>query len=194
MKRLLYILFLLCPTLLFADALTDCFAQLEKRTLRTDFAVTAQADATQPMTYSGSITMQGDKFVVSIMDMEVAYDGKTLYTYDESNNELTLSQPTFDELTEVNPLLFAKAIMYNSERTVSDQGDTYKITLVPYEKSAGVQSFVLILRKSDLMPLSAIMKETVSKQTTLKLLNPQFVTEAPSYSIRKEGAYINDLR
>lgn len=194
MTRLLYMVLLFFPSLLYADALTDCFAKLEKQTLVSDFTVTMQSEASQPMTYTGHIVMRGEEFRVNMMDMEIAYDGSVLYNYSEEQNELTLSTPDLEELAAANPLLYARTLVKNGDYTVTDRGDTYRIVLTPYDKTAGVQSFTLTLRKSDLMPLSAVMKETVSRQTVLTLRQPAFTSAKPSFVISKEGAYLNDLR
>lgn len=177
-----------------SDVLQNFLLKMERQTLESDFSVTISEKATQPTTLNGHILMHGEQFKADIMGMEVAYDGITLYTYNEGNDELTLSTPMPDELAEVNPLLFAKAIAGNCQTEVREQGGNYTVTLLPDNSAAGVREFTLQLRKHDLMPMVATMKETGMKTTTLLFREPSFVTTASEFSINKPNAYINDLR
>ncbi len=177
-----------------AEVLQDFFQKLEQKTLESAFSLTMQDNATAPTTYTGTLTMHGEQFAVNVMGIEASYDGETLYSYSEDTDELTLSSPTQEELTEANPLLFAKALTDNCTTTTKEQNDKYVITLVPTDKSAGVQSFTLTLDKANLLPVSATMKESVSKQTTLTFKAPRYTQSKPSFLLQKEGAYLNDLR
>ncbi len=195
MRRLLTIL-MLCPILCMAqdDVLQQFFQNIEKKTLESDFTVTMSSKATQPTSMTGHIVMHGEQFVAEIMGMEIAYDGITLYTYNEGNDELTLSNPMPDELAEVNPLLFAKALTDLYQAETREENGIYKVTLLPDRQNTGVQEFTLQIRKYDLMPLSASMKEQGMKITTLLFRQPTFTTSAPYFKLEKPGAYINDLR
>ncbi len=200
MKRFILLFIALLPSTfcllpIHATTLDDCMRLLEHQTLQSDAVLTIASDVSQPLHYSGSVTMCGDKFKVSIFGIDAAYDGQTMYMYIEDTDELTLSNPSNDELLQANPFLFAKALIrscHYTERTDA-QGD-YWITLTPSDKEAakGVSRFVLHLNQS-LMPLSVEVHEG-KKTTTLSLRNPQFVTATVDYTIRKDGAYLNDLR
>ncbi len=196
MRKLLFIL-LWMPTVLFAqnDVLNRFFQTITTHTLQADFRITIAAQANQPITYNGDILMQGEKFLLTMGDMEIAYDGTTLYNYSESVDELTLSTPTVEELQQANPLLFAQALVDNCTIRQQEANGNYIFTLVPTNAAeAGVQQFTLQLRKSDLLPLKAVMKESVQNSTTLQLLNASYTTATPSFTLHKEGAYVNDLR
>ncbi len=170
------------------------FDTLSSKTLQADFRITISAQADQPITYNGDIVMRGEQFLLTMGDMEIAYDGTTLYNYSESIEELTLSTPTSDELQQANPLLFARALAKNCEIRQQDGKDNYEFTLLPYNTGAGVQQFTLKVRKSDLLPLLVTIKETIQNTTTLQLLNATYTIEMPSFVLEKEGAYVNDLR
>ncbi len=176
------------------EVLNRFFQRLREQTLQADFRITVSAQADQPISYNGEITMQGEQFRLSIGDMEIAYDGSTLYNYSESVDELTLSSPTIEELQEANPLLFAQALAANCEVKQQENNGNYTFILIPHNKEAGVQQFTLQIRKSDLLPLKAVMKESAQSTTTLRLINATYTNSKPSFVIEKEGAYINDLR
>ena len=182
--------------LIIVSILTSFLANLEQKTLQSDFTVTVAEEVNAPMNFPGSITMQGDKFLLTMYGLEAAYDGKTMYMYSGETDELTLTNPTQQELTEANPFLFAKALVNacNIVEKKSGDGATTIVTLTPKDKSAGIDRFVLKLRNADLLPLSVELKEG-KKMTTLKLTNPRYVTIHPEFIIKPgKDTYINDIR
>ena len=195
-KHFLYIVLCLPCLLTTATATTlDTFLQtLADHTLHSDFVITISEGASQPMNYPGTITMRGDRFALEMFDMEAAYDGKTLYVYSATTDELTLSTPTEQELMEANPFRYAQAltkVCTITEQPTAQQALT--ITLTPNDQSAGIQRFTLRIEKETMLPSSIEIKE--GKQlTTLRLTNPTYTTDIPSFTITKPAAFLNDLR
>ena len=197
MKKLFLYIVLCLPCLLTTATATtlDTFLQtLADNTLHADFVITISEGASQPMNYPGTITMRGDRFMLEMFDMEAAYDGKTLYVYSATTDELTLSTPTEQELMEANPFLYAQALSKLctiTEQTTAPQALT--ITLTPNDQSVGIQRFTLRIEKETMLPSSIEIKE--GKQlTTLRLTNPTYTTDIPSFTITKPDAFLNDLR
>lgn len=182
--------------LIILTILSSFLTNLENKILKTDFVATVEEEVGAPISYPGSLIMQGSKFTLSMSGINAAYDGKTMYMYSEETEELTLTNPSDQELIESNPLLFAKAISDQcsaSERTTADGQQTI-ITLVPNDQSMGVNRFVLKVRNADLMPLQLEIKEGQAN-STLRLTNPTFITTAPSFVIEpEETTFVNDLR
>ena len=213
-KHFLYIVLCLSCLLTTATATTlDTFLQtLADNTLHADFVITISEGASQPMNYPGTITMRGDRFALETFDMEAAYDGKTLYVYSATTDELTLSTPTEQELMEANPFLYAQAL--SEVCTITEQPSTgdavvppagrkqgggantttnITITLTPNDQTAGIQRFTLRIQKDTMLPLSVEVKEG-KQQTTLRLTNPTYTTNIPSFTLTKPDAFLNDLR
>ena len=182
--------------LIILSVLSSFLANLETKTLQSEFTVSVAEDAVSPLNYPGEITMRGDRFLLDMFGIEAAYDGQTLYMYNADVDELTLSNPTEQELVEANPFLYAKALVEVCnivERPSSDGKQTF-ITLTPKDQSIGINRFVLRVRNSDLLPLSVEIKEG-KKTTTLKMKNPHYITTQPKYRIEAGAStYINDLR
>ncbi|MBQ4395565.1 MAG: outer membrane lipoprotein carrier protein LolA [Paludibacteraceae bacterium] len=178
--------------------LSSFLANLETKTLQSQFTITVAEEVNAPMNYPGEIIMQGNKFRLEMFDLEAAYDGKTMYMYSSQTDELTLSNPTEQELLEANPFLYAKALVgvcNTTERTTSDGLQTI-ITLTPKDQSIGINRFVLKVRNSDLMPLSVEIKEG-KKTSTLKMKEPKFIPTNPDYIFvlkPSKNTYINDMR
>ena len=155
--------------LILTATLASFLTGLETKTLQTDFTLTIAENATQPLNITGTITVHGTQFLLSAMDYEAAYDGSTLYLWQPETAELTLSNPTAEELLEVNPFLYAKAL-----------------------NDAGVKVNFTINDKQ--LPVRAEMQD--GKQTyTLTFRNAKYITAPVTYSITPpDGAFINDLR
>lgn len=168
---------------------------LQSQRLESDFALTMAADESQAMTYQGSFVMEGALFRVTLLDIEAAYDGQTLYMYSEDTKELTLSTPTEEELIQTNPLLYVQALLPESSVSESNTKEGTLITLVPKDVSAGITRFTLLVDHQNI-PQRLEIKEK-DKQTTMRLTNPRWVEgdkDGKMFVIHKEGAFINDLR
>ena len=182
--------------LIILTILTSFLANLETKTLQSDFTVTVAEEVNAPLNYPGSFVMQGDKFRLEMLDIRAAYDGKTLYMYSEDTDELTLSNPTEQELLEVNPFLYAKALVPVCNVTERATGEQTFVTLTPKDQSIGINRFVLKVRTADLMPLSVELKEG-KKITTLKLKEPKYVKnlQPSAFSIQADkNTFVNDMR
>lgn len=177
--------------------LSSFLTNLETKTLQSDFTITVAEEVNAPMNFPGEIIMRGNKFRLEMMEIEAAYDGKTMYMYTSETDELTLSNPTEQELLEANPFLYAKALVNvcNISEKASQDGSQTIVTLTPKDQSIGINRFVLKIRNSDLMPLSVEIKEG-KKTSTLKMKEPKFVQGAKeAYVITPEkDTYVNDMR
>ena len=183
--------------LIILTVLSSFLTNLETKTMQSEFTVTVSEEVNAPMNYPGKITMQGDKFLLSMFGIEAAYDGKTMYMYTADTDELTLSNPTKQELVETNPFLYAKALVdvcNLTERATSDGAQTI-ITLTPQDQSIGINRFTLRVRNNDLIPLQIEIKEG-KKISTLKMKEPKFVSPVKSYVIEAPDfdTYVNDMR
>lgn len=195
-RNILGVLLLLCSTTLSASTLPSLLSSLEDKTLRSDFTLSVTDDQSQPMTYSGTLTMHGRQFLLSMWSIESAFDGQTLYMYSEDSEELTLSTPTEEELLQTNPFLYAKALVpvcRVDEKPLSGKGQTL-ITLTPDDLSAGIACFVLKVETATLLPLSVELRETTGRTTSLRLTNSTYITDHQSFTIEKPDAFLNDLR
>ncbi len=187
----------MCTLLTILTILSSFLTNLETKTLQSDFTITVAEEVNAPMNYPGELSMHGPCFKVEMFNIEAAYDGKTMYMYSPETDELTLTNPTEQELLESNPLLYAKALVpvCNIVERTSQDGSQTIVTLTPKDQSIGINRFVLKIRNSDLMPLSVEIKEG-KKTSTLKMKEPKFVQGAKeAYVITPEkDTYVNDMR
>ena len=184
--------------LIILSVLTSFLANLETKTLQSDFTVTVSEEVNAPMNYPGSLTMHGRCFRLKMFTIDAAYDGKTMYMYSPDIDELTLTNPTEQELVEANPFLYAQALVdvcHITERTITNnQSPITIVTLTPKDQSIGINRFTLQVRNEDLMPLKAEIKEG-KKTSTLKMKEPKFVETPQEYIIKPDkNTFINDMR
>ena len=181
--------------LLLVTILETLFANLQEKVFQSDFVISITEEASQPLNIPGSVTLQAEKFALTMFGIEATYDGENLYMYQADANELTISNPSKEELLTANPFAFAEDLTANAnltERDSKDGASTY-VTLTPKDQSKGISRFVVKLRKADAMPLTVEMKEG-NKTTLLTLKNSRFIDTPPTFTITKEAAFINDLR
>lgn len=185
----------MCTLLTILSILSSFLTNLETKTLQSDFTVTVSEAADAPMNYPGTLTMQGEQFKLSMLDIEAAYDGQTMYMYSEQTDELTLTNPSRQELIETNPFLYAKTMVDVCDVTERTDGEQTIITLTPKDQTAGINRFVLRLRTADLMPLQLEIKEG-KKTSMLKMKEPKFIPSSlhPFTLSPGKDTFVNDMR
>lgn len=57
----------------------------------------------------GKLTMSGAMFTVVLPEAVVWFDGKSMWSYSKATGEVNLTEPTLEELSEINPLAFVLA-------------------------------------------------------------------------------------
>lgn len=202
MKRcLLYVLmFVMCVNRLSAqtadEALNAFLGKLESTTLRSDISLSVADNHSQPFTYNGTLEMRGELFHINVFGSDAAFDGHTLYIYSEDTDELTLSTPTQDELTEANPILFARALRLKSKAryaVANKNTQVCAIDVIPDFKEAGIKKIVVIFDKTTLLPQRIEVQEE-GQRIKLLFKKPIFVTAAPVCTISHPDATLIDLR
>jgi len=173
------------------------FALLGQKTMSTDFTITVQQQASQPISYTGRMSMHGEQFTLEAFGTQAAYDGNTLYMYNIDANELTLSTPAQEELYQANPLLFAKAMNEACEVTESTANGLTTIIFVPKE-AVGIDKITLKVKPltqggKDYAPTTITVKEG-AQTTTVLFRNLRYSDELSEYILKPEGAFINDIR
>lgn len=182
--------------LIILTVLSSFFANLEQKTLQTEFVASVSDEVNAPLNYPGTIIIHAQKFILTMFGIEAAYDGKTLYMYSSDTDELTITDPSQQELVQANPFLFAKTVAENctvSEKPSADGKETI-VTLTPKEPVEGFNRFTMRLRNEDLIPLHLEIREG-KKISSLSLQNPMFIITEPKYVIEPNPTtFVNDMR
>ena len=176
--------------------LTSFLSEIEKCTLTSDCVFTISSEQSQDFSYPGSVIMEGDKFYLNILGIEAAYDGETMYMYSDDMQELTLSNPSEEELQQTNPIRFAKALAEVSriEEKVAKNGKR-EVILYPNDLSMGVLRVALTLDQNGKLPVFVEIRE-INKLSRLVFVDPQITSSHSlhSFTLNKPDAFLNDLR
>ena len=182
--------------ILLLTVLQSLFALLGQKTMTTDFTITVQEHASQPVTYTGTLTMHGEQFQLEAFGTQAAFDGTTMYMYNIDANELTLSSPTRDELYQANPLLFAQEMANACEITEKSSQNLTFITFEPKERVA-IDKITMkvkyIPKQDEYIPTTIILKEGL-QTTTVLFSNLKYSDEVNDFILKPYGAFINDIR
>ncbi|MBQ7632242.1 MAG: outer membrane lipoprotein carrier protein LolA [Paludibacteraceae bacterium] len=182
--------------LIILTILSSFFANLEQKTLQTEFVASVSDEVNAPLHYPGTVTIHAQQFILSMFGIDAAYDGKSLYMYSSDTDELTISDPSQQELAQTNPFMMAKTVAENCTVTEMPSADGKEtiVTLTPKEPGTGFNRFTLRIRNADLMPLHLEIREG-QKTSSLQLQNPMFITSEPKFVIEPNSTtFVNDLR
>lgn len=152
---------------------------------------------------SGQIVMQGNKFCITASNMICWYNGKTQWSYSTMSNEVSIMEPTANELQVVNP--FAVVSNFQSAYTAtlmkSSSASATVIQLKPKNaRSAQFSEVVLTLNKSTNLPskIVATMKDKSKITITLSKYQTGANFPASTFVYNKKfvpaGTQVVDLR
>lgn len=149
----------------------------------------------------GSIKGQGEKFVVTLPDVQVWYNGKEMYTYNGNTEETTIINPDIEELQESNPLLYVNAYKgkFKASYSSASAKGKYIIVLQPLTKTSNIKKLIFTINAnnyklekiiSEMNGGNTLTVEVTSLNTNLTIPSSEF--EYPRKAFPK--AEIIDLR
>lgn len=144
---------------------------------------------------SGEITLKGNKFRITLGGNETKFDGKTQWMFVSEYNEVSITEPTLDELKEVSPLAMIEH--YVAKDRISE-GEDGVINFYPTEpKSSEYFRIELRLDKMNLPTRLVIHQKNGDKITLVwdslnkaKVDDAYFAFEVAKYP----NVEVNDLR
>ena len=90
------------------DKATSAFDS--KKGITADFVITIEdMRDNKKESIPGKIRLKGDKFKLSVKDVDTYFDGKTQSVYLKEAQEVTISNPDTAELKEINPVMLLKS-------------------------------------------------------------------------------------
>ena len=174
----------------------EAIAELKYSTYEGRFTLlvyNAENEVTDKQT--GNITIKGEKFRMTLAGNEVKYDGKTQWVYVSEYNEVSLTEPTAEELREVNPLAMIEHYVATDRISSSEDGT---INFYPTQpKESEYFRVELRLNKTNL-PTRLTVYQTNGNRVTIYLEefkktsvdNSSFVFDITKYP----NVEVNDLR
>lgn len=106
----------------------------------------------------GQFTMDGQKFAMVTPEYASWYNGHDLWSFSDQTGETTLSNPTPEELLEINPFEIIKnySKAYSAKSGKAPQGKS-TVILAPKAKNATVKRAVVTVLQSTWLPTSIVV-------------------------------------
>lgn len=102
--------------------------------------------------YPGSMVVSGNKYSFTAGNYMVWFDGKTMWTYLKNSREVTITEPTEEELLQSNPfeILAHSNTHYNIKRLTDRSDGLTRVSLTPKgTNDAGITRATVILSKEN---------------------------------------------
>lgn len=154
---------------------------------------------TQSGTINGEIKASGDKFHISSPQLSTWFDGKTQWTYSPADNEVTVSEPTPEELTMINPFEIINTLRHSFTASTASAGKSRtSLLLKAIDKTSEISQVTLNLDSSTLFPVR-IELTTRSGKITINLSGVKKGTKPGVSEFRFNkalypGVMVNDMR
>ena len=203
MRKILVILLVLVPMVIWSQnnqgaerRVRETIAELKRSAYEGYFTILAynvQNDVEDKQ--SGDIMLKGEKFCMTLAGNVVKYDGKTQWVFISEYNEVSITEPTAEELRELNPLAMIEHYMATN-RIV--QGENGEINFYPYNpKESEYFRVELHLSKYNL-PKQLIVYQNNGNKITIYLDELKKVSVDNSYFVfdivKYPNVEVNDLR
>jgi len=151
-----------------AELLIDKVAQKfqQAKSITADFTISGNGS-----TSAGNIIISGDRFKIKMNEISIWYDGRTQWTYSQPVNEISITEPTPDELQQVNPFAIISAFRKNySATTLNNGNNTATLQLTPLSSQGeAISKVILTLNKSTLFPTQIVLTLDNGESITIKV-------------------------
>lgn len=106
----------------------------------------------------GNASMAADKYFMTTPVLTVWYDGRTQWTFLKSSGEVSITEPTVDELMESNPfaILSSPADRYTL-RMLGDSQGRKRVEMTPKSGLSGISKIVLFVDPSTHYPAAIVV-------------------------------------
>ena len=126
--------------------------------VRADFTLKAVNDGHLEGRENGIIQLKGEKFMMKTSETTTRFDGKTQGSYMVRNDEVNVSNPTQEELQQINPYTFLymyqKGFSYKLGTVKTYQGKAvWEVILTANDKKQELESITLYVTKSTYEPV-----------------------------------------
>lgn len=142
---------------------------------------------------SGEIAMQGNKFCITASNMICWYNGKTQWSYSTYSNEVSIMEPTANELQVVNPMSVISNFQtaYNATLMKSQSAASTVIQLTPKNaKSAQYSTVVMTVDKKTNLPSKIVATMRDKSKITITLSGYQTGRNFPASTFVYNKKYV----
>lgn len=121
--------------------------------------------------FDGRIITEGDKFVIETPQAKIWYNGQIQWTYSSEINEVNITEPTDEELQQVNPLAIISSLSHDySIKLVKQTSTVNVIELNSMRAGIYIKRAVLELNKTNNLPtkISLTLENGANAQIIIK--------------------------
>lgn len=135
---------------------------------------------------SGSLKTKGNAFAVEAGQYSTWYDGITLWDYNPTDNEVTVSNPTKAEMSAINPYAILSSYQneYKVQLVTSNIKGTYAVLLIPKSAQSPFKSATLCLKAADLQPVRLDLTAHNGAKTSIIITNIHTTASLPSSTFK----------
>lgn len=139
---------------------------------------------------SGTIVVSGDKFAISSQGLSTWFDGKTQWTYSPSAKEVNVTEPTADELQQVNPFAVINTFskQYSASFDGAPSGKLRRVKLTPKAPRADITQVIITIDTSTLYPTQIRLTDRQRHVTDIRVSNVKVGAALPLSSFRWDAA------
>lgn len=149
----------------------------------------------------GTLRFWGNKLYMNIGGVETYFDGRTQWVYMEDLNEVSISEPTTEELHELSPMLIMQdyekthRVMFDAEESTTH----WFISLYPLDHSKEYFRLQLYINKKTMLPEMMKLSQRNGTRYILILKDLKTITQPAEsmfkFDIKKHaGVVCNELR
>lgn len=132
--------------------------------IKADFSANASSGS-----MSGTIYIHKNMLHLASSDVKCWFDGKTLWTYRKSTNEVNITTPTAAEKQSINPYhfinIYKKGYTYTMRETTLRGKGAYEVTLNATSPANKLRKMVITIDKANYQPLAVNMQRAKSSTT-----------------------------
>ena len=130
---------------------------------------------------SGTISVKGRMFNASTTMATMWFDGKTLWTYMASTDEVNVTSPSETQLQTLNPYNFINLYKKGFKTTMTKSASAYNVHLTAEDSKRKVQEMFISVDQKNYHPTEVKLRQgtkwttfTISNLKTVKLDNSTF--------------------
>ena len=149
-----------------AKAVLDKTAEAFRKAggVKADFIIKSVTNGLVEGAESGTIQLKGEKFVLKASEVITWFDGKTQWSYVVRNDEVNVSNPTQEELQQINPYTFLymyqKGFSYKLGATKTYRGKAvWEVVLTARDKKQELEHITLFVTKDTYEPLCILLQQ-----------------------------------
>lgn len=154
--------------------------------LRAARSITAAYTLTSPQgSASGTLTLAGERFVMTTADVDIWYDGTTQWVLVKADNEVNITEPTAAELQQVNPFVILNNFRKNYTcKTIGTTATEKKIQLTARIPKADIRSAVIAINPATMYPKSVTLTMASGHTVAIRIASIKQGNQLPLNTFR----------